>query len=1809
MLMVLATLLNGASKGAEAQTQFQTTMTGEMSKDTEYKNAGVMTKDGTYHFTKDTLIKTENKNGGLFKGKTSIVSDGILTFDVYKGVKNKSEYIVGIDVQSEEGVTIKAKKIQFKAKAEESNNKLVARVEGLRIGGQGFNNAKKPHKLHIIGDVDFDVQGMGYTLGVYAGGNSDVTIDGNVTAMGNLPNKFGVFAKIGSGWSNGCSVLYAGSNYTLQQGPKFHVTGNVYAKANANGLYANGGHSILTVDGGGYIEMSDTKVNSYYDYCALRAESGTVNMNVKLDADGNPLRANLNDLIVKGNIGALASAVHPNEPETWSKVNVAFATKNSSWTGIAFRQFDKNGQLAGDKYFYGAINIYLQNGATWTHTSYGTEPKSGEFGSGYVGTSNIHTFVGGEQKNKSGIICQVASWKHIDIDKYKGYTTVFYKHKNKKPKKIEDGYKFKNSLILITSAAVDSQITLLTDDQGLDLKSTKEEDKKLIRATLNNLAGMLYYRSYKEENHLMARVGIAESLLSSSILSKITFEGKDYSVPSDDNLGIITFKKYGQGEYREELPATTVPIKERELFTKERKVQATINDAINNGADKYIVAIYNSTKDRGMTVNMNRQSLLLHADAGDNIIDTSLIMADGKDINLINGKEKTPIHMTVATRGKSYGILAKNGGSVTIGHDIVLDKVEGETAIGIQATGAKVTLLGGKINTNKNVANNQKALYAKHSSTADSIISINMNKENTSAKDYQVEILGDIKTEKSTQANGKKGIVYLGLNTPTSLWKGVSDYTQDKTHETSFGDIYLYLANSAIWKNEKTATVGRLDPSTFEGSKIKKLTGGDTRATAGIIFQKDTHPILIENYSGNTIFYFDSKVEKGIDANDNPAKIPEIKGGQIIIQKAEQKSHIYLRTASPSFNFTSTEAIEQNLLNATLNALANKLIYQDYAKNPRNLIAHIEIAEGYLNPAVKITKEITTFEKTTKKDGLDLTGKEFNQKAGEGAYIYKTLLPSTQTKNAFTTPITGTSIYDKAYKNSGVLQENVYNFTKDTTIKTQNTSAIFNTKTKKDISIETHLANLDIKAQDFAIEAGKKNKITLLGDKKVTLKGTKGSILAHEEAKVQVKAEGLHLLGNLYNKGGKLKLDSGNDKGSFTGNLIQTGGDFTLKLNGKNSSFIGDIKNNKGKILIELQGEDSIFQGKVEKSASRSTADAILTEIRLGKKGVAKFTDHSTLNRLVLGEKAKITLENNKQLALEKLDTQNSSAIEVKENAKFIVSEVNSHNGLSLQGKGSIKAQKLNLGGTLKKIDNSKVEIKNAVIKKDAKFEIDGDGLQINTLTLANTSLENNSHQDLEIQKLETTDGKLVLKTDSNIKVGELQGKINIIKEAKVDDKGKIQTPKGKFIFQTVNTKNKDNKIILTAIGLNLEDEALGSLEEKHQKEQKNKNILLDFYQKTIQADIKNDKFKQDKNYKDDQGTYTQGYSLEGLTVAINTQEDFTKPSARVRGNIIYDKQGKAVAIKESKVVYGDYETMIMQSTKGAMLSSAMIWRTEMNDLMKRMGDLRLVPNDKGIWLKIYHGKASSYKYKASYKLNFTTTQLGYDFKTSDAWHVGFAGSYMKSNGNYKTGTGSSNLGSLGIYATWKNKSGEYLDIIGKIGRLKNSFSVTNDIGSLKASGTYHTWGKSLSMEYGKRFIKDSYYYEPQLELSLGTLDKVDYDLSAKDYKTMQVQESSLTSTISRLGIAIGQNLLRSSYFMKASLFHEFAGSMDTTWQVKGQEHKKTSMGAKDTWLALSLGGTFKMSEQSLLYASFEKTFGGDIKTIYRIDAGMRFSF
>ena len=355
-------------------------------------------------------------------------------------------------------------------------------------------------------------------------------------------------------------------------------------------------------------------------------------------------------------------------------------------------------------------------------------------------------------------------------------------------------------------------------------------------------------------------------------------------------------------------------------------------------------------------------------------------------------------------------------------------------------------------------------------------------------------------------------------------------------------------------------------------------------------------------------------------------------------------------------------------------------------------------------------------------------------------------------------------------------------------------------------------------------------------------------------------------------------------------------------------------------------------------------------------------------------------------------------------------------------------------------------------------------------------------------------------------------------------------------------------------------------------------------------------------------------------TVGIN--EGLTNTSATVKlADIIFQKdhQGQGTikmdpsSIKtgdKSNIIYGDKETAMMRGAKSAMTTSMLSWRSDMTDMTSRVGDLHYGAED-GIWARTFGGKVKYDKDNAKVTNSFWGAQIGADKLQKNGWHVGGAFDYNKGDAKYdKGGEGDPKLYTFSLYGSKLFDDGQYLDVVAKVGHTSNDYTVYNDSG-YKLDGDYSATGYGISAEYGKRFGGEKGFIEPQVQLTLSRLGSADYD-AVSNYaggKKMHVSQDGMTSFIGRLGVAAGKATDKGNFYLKASLLHEFSGKTTSTFSAEGEATSSVDQDFGDTWAELALGGTYRLSPSSMLYADITKSFGGDYEVQWKANAGVRFTF
>lgn len=193
--------------------------------------------------------------------------------------------------------------------------------------------------------------------------------------------------------------------------------------------------------------------------------------------------------------------------------------------------------------------------------------------------------------------------------------------------------------------------------------------------------------------------------------------------------------------------------------------------------------------------------------------------------------------------------------------------------------------------------------------------------------------------------------------------------------------------------------------------------------------------------------------------------------------------------------------------------------------------------------------------------------------------------------------------------------------------------------------------------------------------------------------------------------------------------------------------------------------------------------------------------------------------------------------------------------------------------------------------------------------------------------------------------------------------------------------------------------------------------------------------------------------------------------------------------------------------------------------LFQRMGDLKATNGQEGnFWVRGFAGILNSFNSNKlhDFDMNYSGYQLGVDKLLSMSngnLYLGAMLGYNHANPDYRGGDGTVKDYSAGVYGTYIDNSGFYVDAVAKYMYLRNRFDVTDTAGG-KVNGTAKNRGYSLSIETGKRFaINNSpLYIEPQTQLTYSRMGSSTTHAS----NGLEVKLNSYSSTLARAGAAVG---------------------------------------------------------------------------------------
>lgn len=1851
------------------------TITGSRKNNMNYVVSGILRDDGeNYVFSGDDSVSVKDGNAVSIDGNTghkvNIMDEG---------------HALTLSSSASKGSSIAVSVNGGEAEITAESLHVAAAGGNRREGIHAFSgDASTSARLTVNGNLDITAsdaenQKKGSSIGIYAAGNADVVLNGNVNMK-----KDNLWAVSGKGFSfYGASGLYATSNMGQNSmGSSITVNGDTVMKVDGNGVFANAGGSIVTLNGRTDIEVNkDTSLG----YAALRAEDGTINVNVNRDTKGAVTGAGTHDVVIKGNVAAETGAVNSMDKRgTLTQVNLGLSTAGSSLTGTIYNGFPAEGKTEGSLTFKGETNLWLANGAVWNNEEYGKVINAWG-GEKYTG-SRVTNFYG-----KGGFILQNDK-NPIAVDHYSGDTTVIYKYEVTDDSRRENAELYGNKAVTvsggkfrITKADPGSSITLATDASGLNMGSRVYTDNNLVNDALDKLANQLVYAGYEDKN-LTGTVRIAEGLTSPSI-SKALAEG---SISYYDGKVAGTEAGEGYYHYRVVNPDAQTVDAYSQAITGDSAVDKVYvrTGVLEEGTHDYTLTKPDTTITAGKTLiamgggpwmpkisaavsGGNNHDAYLHLNGNDLTVhtvtntNTTGITAIGKGIVdledagkvfvsaestgsgqtaaiFVNGGGTVRVHngtgdldskvLTLRAKGKNRAnvavIKAMNGAAGTQSSiaidglvDVLADGKNGSNeAVSIVAS--KADIGGGSIKAVNGAAYAIRA-YGEFNSANRAVVNVNTVKDAegriTGAGNHRTEMEGNIVLGGGMDYSGAKAEVNLGLNTKDSYFKG--DVANPNASPN--GQVNLYMGNGASWTGNNLSgssvnaritggaswtgysSGNNMHLSLQEGalwnntgsSHISSLAGNQ-----GLIDMSGDKAGTVEagNYSGNTtvIYRHEIKDNEGRDhASLYGNKEASIMGGDFKITNAAENSTITLLTDNAGVNTASTDYRDQNLVYDLMDKLAGKLYYSGYA-------------DGHLKGIVKIAEGLTASSAMMKMGDISFyTAKDEGKTAGEGYYKYDLVYPSEQVVNPMDKVIDGSEDSRNTYRDAGVYHDKTesYDFTSkpaEVTASDHDDGVVH--ARDNDVKVTTK-DWLHVTAKDGGVGMASENGKTVSTEGNTQITAKDGIGVKADKGIVSLKGHTIISAGT-----GMEAVNGGSISADGTTDMTAGEGKNALHADGNGSTISLKDGTISGAVLAENKGSIST-NGAVLKSAATASKEGTI-HLDGGSTSEGITADGGTIYTAgtdVKGEalaKAKGTLSMTGGSAGAVTADSGSASTDgtaVKgllsaKNGGSITMTNGSAKGLSIDKDSAITAKldkkdasiqgdianegtaSLTLGGGASWTGDSTGSGKtNTSIGEGSTWT----GRSTNgntTVELAGTWKQTG---DSTIASLTGRNGTLdkTSETSGDTTIGHAAGTLNLLYSHSAEDPTTFYG--GDTTIGTADSGTTVN-MVTDSRGLTVSGNRGRWANYRNQASETLNRMAHKLHYTANDGNIK--------------GT-------------LKIAEGLTSSSASLRAeNLTFDETGTGSYVYDPvkddlTIEYGSEETQMMKGTKSALLGVSMMWRSNNNDLQRRLGDLRLGQAESGVWARYVGGKNKFDEQNTYMSQTYDIGQVGYDRKAG-SWLVGAALDYGKGDVNYTGGKGKEHMATLALYGTRVSDDGKYFDIIFKTGRLKNEFHVSNEIGN-RLNADYHTWGNSISAEYGKRFVRDDgFYLDPSVELTMGRLNSKNFS-GHSDLGELNVKQHDFDSAIGRIGLGIGRQTERSNAFLKLALAHEFGGTFKTDFYAEDGGLKSTRIDLQDTWLDMEIGGSLSIGRNTYLYGTYTHNFGADMETKWRADVGVRYTF
>lgn len=285
-----------------------------------------------------------------------------------------------------------------------------------------------------------------------------------------------------------------------------------------------------------------------------------------------------------------------------------------------------------------------------------------------------------------------------------------------------------------------------------------------------------------------------------------------------------------------------------------------------------------------------------------------------------------------------------------------------------------------------------------------------------------------------------------------------------------------------------------------------------------------------------------------------------------------------------------------------------------------------------------------------------------------------------------------------------------------------------------------------------------------------------------------------------------------------------------------------------------------------------------------------------------------------------------------------------------------------------------------------------------------------------------------------------------------------------------------------------------------------------------------------------------------------------------------------------------------------ALNQARFAYNLEINNMTKRLGEIRNLEGEQGVWFRSYAGKGS---YKDYQDIKYYSFTMGADKYISDDTLFGVSLGYNRQDLS-KEISGKQDTFVLSAYASKLYNNGLYLDGVIKYLNSKGKYEnelLGNSNDKKLSSKTQHAMLASIEAGY-RMPVGEKLIIEPQAELITGYIPSNEI----KSDKLVMKSKSYVP-----VNIKTGVNAIvkpNDKIELRAGVGGIFdLNDSKVKYEIKDIFGTKDTRTGKDSRAYANLFGSYKLNNNTRINLEAERVFGGDFKVNYNFNLNLRYQF